>query len=184
MASPPSTVESSIRGNVSEDVKNDIHHVMNGLVFEPTFAWSVGNKLRITDVDRLQSSGEALVNEQPLETATARVICELDVDESMCDSEGVLHTGCVAFLMDFAHDRCTTLTYFLFDDWRTMHVSSTLNISYHDQATAGGQLRIVSSSVTMDEGLGTSKCEIWEAKEGVMIASGSHTKMRPSTSRL
>lgn len=81
MASPPSTVESSIRGNVSEDVKNDIHHVMNGLVFEPTFAWSVGNKLRITDVDRLQSSGEALVNEQPLETATARVICELDVDE-------------------------------------------------------------------------------------------------------
>ncbi|KIO31069.1 hypothetical protein M407DRAFT_141605 [Tulasnella calospora MUT 4182] len=180
MASPPSTVELSIRGNVSDDVKNDIHHVMTGLVFEPTFAWSVGSKLRITDVDRLESSPGALVNGGPLETTTARVICELDVDQSMCDGEGVLHTGCIAFLMDL----CTTLTYFLYDDWRTMHVSSTLNMSCHDQATTGGQLRIVSSSVTMDDGLGTSKCEIWEAKEGVLIASGSHTKMRPSASKL
>ncbi|KAG9045815.1 hypothetical protein FS837_005605 [Tulasnella sp. UAMH 9824] len=128
MASPPSTVESTIRGNVSDDVKNDIHQVMTGLVFEPTFAWSVGSKLRITDVDRLDASQGALVNGGPLETTTARVICELDVD------------GC--------------------------------------------QLRIVSSSVTMDDGLGTSKCEIWEAKEGVLIASGSHTKMRPSASKL
>lgn len=175
MASPPSTVESTIRGNVSDDIKNDIHHVMTGLVFEPTFAWSVGSKLRITDVDRLDASQGALVNGGPLETTTARVICELDVDgceftissgiAASSPSDGFGHSGlsnvrrrrntslrlhsvldglvsdklldslCTIF-DGSAHGRCTTLTYFLYDDWRTMHVSSTLNISYHDQATA------------------------------------------------
>ncbi len=64
----------TIRGNVSEHLKTDIYETMIGLVFEPTFAWDVGSKLQLTDVDELEVSESTTSSGSQRRKTTARVI--------------------------------------------------------------------------------------------------------------
>ncbi|KAI6040428.1 HotDog domain-containing protein [Pisolithus marmoratus] len=112
--------------------------------------------------------------EEP-EKLEARTVFEITVEEDMINQNGALHGGCSA---------CSTMPMALLCLTTTGHpefgVSKSLNISYHAPAMVGDLLRIVSTTLSCGSRVLTSRCEVWDATNHRLVASGVHTKMPAS----
>ncbi|KIO12364.1 hypothetical protein M404DRAFT_674051 [Pisolithus tinctorius Marx 270] len=120
--------------------------------------------------------------EEP-EKLEARTVFEISVGEDMVNLNGALHGGCSALLID----NCSRMPVILLGLATTgrveFGVSKSLNILYHGPAMVGDRLRIVSTTLSYGSRVLTSCCEIWDATNHRLVASGVHTIMLASTTK-
>jgi len=165
----------SIVGNAPDHVKQVTLNTFHGYGVGPKdcFGASVGGKIKIVEVN-LETRG----NRQE-----ASAVCEVTVTADMLNSAGVMHGGCVGYLVDL----CAAVPLVALGVAKKSNgagVTQALNILFHAPASIDACLRITSNSVTLGGRLMTSRCEITDKASGRAIASAFLSKMQPVITKL
>ncbi|KAF8236886.1 hypothetical protein L208DRAFT_1390195 [Tricholoma matsutake] len=169
---------SSISGNVPDYVKqlNSNTYFSYGVGDEDSFGYRVGKAVNFVEVnvDRKHERHDRLVS---------TTVAELLVTKDMLNGAGMLHGGCVAYLVD---NCCSTplVVLGLIQSVNGVGVTQAMNVLFHSPASLGTRLRIISTSIALGGRVMTSRCEIVDKDSGRMIASAFLNKMQPAMSRL
>ncbi|KAI0053807.1 Thioesterase/thiol ester dehydrase-isomerase, partial [Auriscalpium vulgare] len=110
----------------------------------------------------------------------ARVVCELFVEEDMLNISGNMHGGCAAYLVDI----CSTLPIAAYNADGRSGVSQIINMIYHAPAKLGAKLKIISTTIAVGGRTMSARCEIWDATNQRLVASGIQVKMDASPAKL
>ncbi|KAJ3511167.1 hypothetical protein NLJ89_g4255 [Agrocybe chaxingu] len=90
----PDSLLDSITGNVPREIKELPVKWLAVFRNEGTgFAGNISGRVKVTDVSVVPGVDDPLRME-------AKVTTEVEVTEDMCDSQGVLHEGCIIYLID------------------------------------------------------------------------------------
>ncbi|TFK31518.1 HotDog domain-containing protein [Crucibulum laeve] len=169
---------SSIAGNAPDYVKqlNYNTFIAYGVGEEDSFGHKVGRAVKFVEVNvnrKLERQGR-------LEATT---IAELEVTKHMLNGAGMLHGGCVAYLID---NCCSTplVVLGLLQNVNGVGVTQSMNVLFHSPAPLGTCLRIISTSISLGGRVMSSRCEILDSDSGRIIASAFLNKMQPVMSRL
>ncbi|KAI0057111.1 hypothetical protein BV25DRAFT_1812855 [Artomyces pyxidatus] len=172
-----SHVISNIAGNVPDYVKqlNCNTFESYGVGGDDSFGSAVGRAVKFVDVniERRRTSGK-------LEATT---VCEIVVSKGMLNGAGMMHGGCLAYLID----NCASTPLVVLGLMQSVNgvgVTQGLQITYHSPAPLGARLQIVSTSVTLGSRVMTSRCEVTEMNSGRIVASALINKMQPAPSKL
>ncbi|KAG1807495.1 uncharacterized protein BJ212DRAFT_1387027 [Suillus subaureus] len=162
---------SQIQGNVSSYVKQLILNTFMayGAGDEHCFGHSVAKAVKFIDI----SAHESYEKQGRMEATT---VAEVLVSKSMLNGAGMLHGGCVAFLID---NCCSTplVALGLIQNINGVGVTQAMNIMFHSPApayvsmansycysltliTSGSCLRITSTSVAMGSRIMSARCEV------------------------
>ncbi|KAF8165863.1 hypothetical protein B0H34DRAFT_690749 [Crassisporium funariophilum] len=137
------------------------------------FAGSVADRVKVTDVSIVPSVDDPLKIE-------GKVTVEVDVTPDMCDARGVLHEGCIVYLLD----ECSTVAMVVNNAaegrWSPPGVSMTINTLFHAPALAGTKLRIVNSSLASGDQTNAARTQVWDTNNHRLVASGTQLAMPPS----
>jgi len=114
-----------------------------------------------------------------------KIICDVLVVEGMLSpASETLHGGATAWIVLI----CTTIVLAALShhnrDNKPFSVSQGVNIIYHGPAMNGDKLRITSTTISFGGRVQTASCEVWSATRRRLVATGTHAKMQPSTSKL
>ncbi|KAG1743728.1 HotDog domain-containing protein [Suillus paluster] len=166
---------SQIQGNVSTYVKQLILNtfIAYGAGDEHCFGHSVAKAVNFIDI----SAHESHEKQGRMEATT---VAEIVVSKSMLNGAGMLHGGCVAFLID----NTPLVALGLIQNINGVGVTQSMNIMFHSPAPAGSCLRIISTSVAMGARIMSARCEIINNKTGSVVASAYLNKMQPTISKL
>ncbi|KAI6034864.1 hypothetical protein F5J12DRAFT_1843 [Pisolithus orientalis] len=188
---------SLIGGNVSTEVKQAFFDVLCEQIKKVNAEGVKGFEPEIASRTLWKEMSVLKKAEEPGKLE-GRIVYEITVEEDMINGNGALHGGCSALLID----NCSTMPMALLSLVTTGHaefgVSKSLNVLYHAPAMVyvqlpinlpvrthypsfpffrGDRLRIVSTTLSCGSRVLTSRCEIWDATNHRLIASGVHTKM-------
>jgi len=170
---------SKIGGNASFEVKKFIHHTATDEKGSLAgFARGVGDRFVLREISYIEKA------EEP-ERMEGRTVIGITVGSDMVNFLGSMHGGCTAYLIDI----CTSLALTAFEmseggEPGLPSVSQALNIVYHSPAKLGDELRIVNTTIAVGSRAMSARCEIWNETHHRQVASGIHTKMRPSPPKL
>ncbi|EMD37180.1 hypothetical protein CERSUDRAFT_115092 [Gelatoporia subvermispora B] len=166
---------SSISGNAPDYVKQVTLSTLHvyGVGPKGCFGASVGDKIRIVEVN-IEKRGRR---------QESSAVCEVTVTEDMLNSAGVMHGGCVGYLVDL----CAAVPLVALGVAKKSNgagVTQALNILFHAPAAHNSCLRITSNSITLGGRLMTSRCEIVDKDSGRAIASAFLSKMQPVMTKM
>ncbi|KAL1736318.1 HotDog domain-containing protein [Schizophyllum commune] len=164
-----------IRGNAPDYVKQLMCNTFYGYgVGEgDAFGSTVGHSVMFKEISidrRLEKQGR-------FEAVT---VAELLVTKHMLNGAGMLHGGCIAYLID----NTPLVVLGLVSNVNGVGVTQGMNIMFHAPAPVGTRLRIVSTSVSLGGRVMTARCEIVDRDTGRTVASAFINKMQPVSSRL
>ncbi|KAJ6602749.1 HotDog domain-containing protein [Mycena vulgaris] len=169
----------SIAGNAPEYVKalscNTFYAY--GVGCDPAaFGYAVGRATKFVDISIERSMERA----GRLEATT---VAELVVTKHMLNGAGMLHGGCVTYLID---NCCSTplVALGVFQNTNGVGVTQAMNVLFHAPAPLGSHLRIISTSISMGGRVMTSRCEIVDKASGRIVASAFLNKMQPRAAKL
>ncbi|KAJ6617121.1 HotDog domain-containing protein [Mycena sp. CBHHK59/15] len=169
---------SSIAGNAPDYVKQLSCNTFYAYgVGEPeSFGYAVGRATKFVEINIERSMEKA----GRLEATT---VAELAVTKHMLNGAGMLHGGCVTYLID---NCCSTPLVVLgvFQNINGVGVTQAMNVLFHAPASLGSQLRIISTSISMGGRVMTSRCEIVDKCSGRTVASAFLNKMQPQPAKL
>ncbi|KAG6380106.1 HotDog domain-containing protein [Boletus reticuloceps] len=169
---------SQIQGNVSARVKQLILNtfIAYGAGDEQCFGHHVAKAVRFVDISAYDSK-EKHGRMEAITTA------EVVVNKSMLNGAGMLHGGCLAFLID---NCCSTplVALGLIQNINGVGVTQAMNVNFHSPAPAGSRLHIVSTSIAMGGRIMSARCEVINAGTGSVVASAYLSKMQPAISKL
>jgi len=165
---------SQVKGNAPDDVKELVENLLRAFMVDSKhgFADSIGARTKVAEVS-IRPKATAPKREE------ATVVCELEVQQDMVNGGGNMHGGCSAYLIDI----CTSLPLAALVKGNP-GVSQSINMVYHAPATVGTPLRIICTSIAVGGRAMTARGEIWDIKNGRLVASGVHIKMFPSQPKL
>ncbi|RDB28356.1 hypothetical protein Hypma_001508 [Hypsizygus marmoreus] len=169
---------SSISGNAPDYVKqlNSNTYFSYGVGDEDCFGHKVGMAVKFVEVsvDRRQERQGRM---------EATTVAEVQVSKHMLNGAGMLHGGCVAYLID---NCCSTplVVLGLLKNVNGVGVTQAMNVLFHSPAPIGTRLRIISTSISLGGRVMTSRCEIVDKDSGRVIASAFLNKMQPATTKL
>ncbi|KXN89278.1 Acyl-coenzyme A thioesterase 13 [Leucoagaricus sp. SymC.cos] len=166
---------SGIRGNAADFVKqlNLNTYISYGVGNEDTFGYKVGKAVKFVDI----SVGPKHDRNGRLEAST---VAELVVTKDMLNGAGMLHGGCVAYLID----NTPLVVLGLVQRVNGVGVTQSMNILFHSPAPIGTCLRIASTSIALGGRVMSSRCEITDKDTGRVVASAFLNKMQPVGSKL
>ncbi|OAX43764.1 hypothetical protein K503DRAFT_730970 [Rhizopogon vinicolor AM-OR11-026] len=169
---------SQIQGNVSHYVKQLILNtfIAYGAGDEHCFGHSVAKAVKFVDI----SAHESHEKHGRMESTT---VAEIVISKSMLNGAGMLHGGCLAFLID---NCCSTplVALGLIQNINGVGVTQSMNIMFHSPAPPGSCLRIISTSIAMGGRIMSARCEVINKKTGSVVASAYLNKMQPTISKL
>ncbi|TFK71131.1 hypothetical protein BDN72DRAFT_765498 [Pluteus cervinus] len=166
---------SSIRGNAPDYVKqlNSNTYFSYGVGDEDCFGHKVGKSVRFVEVNvdrQLERQGRM----------EATTIAEVVVSKHMLNGAGMLHGGCVAYLID----NTPLVVLGLLQNVNGVGVTQAMNVLFHSPAALGTSLRIISTSISLGGRVMSSRCEIVNKDTGRVIASAFLNKMQPVMTKL
>ncbi|KAG2108519.1 HotDog domain-containing protein [Suillus discolor] len=166
---------SQIQGNVSPYVKQLTLNtfIAYGAGDEHCFGHSVAKAVKFTDINAHESHEKQGRMEA---TTTAEVI----ISKSMLNGAGMLHGGCLAFLID----NTPLVALGLLQNMNGVGVTQSMNIIFHSPGSVGSCLRIISTSIAMGGRIMSARCEVINKKTGSVVASAYLNKMQPAISKL
>ncbi|KAF5325291.1 hypothetical protein D9619_009541 [Psilocybe cf. subviscida] len=164
-----------IGGNAPEYVKqlNYNTFMAYGVGEEESFGFRVGRAVRFTEVNvnrKMERQGR-------LEATT---IAEVEVVKHMLNGAGMLHGGCLAYLID----NTPLVVLGLIQSVNGVGVTQSMTVLFHSPAPRGTCLQIVSTSMSLGGRVMSSRCEILDKHSGRLIASATMSKMQPTASKL
>ncbi|TRM69198.1 HotDog domain-containing protein [Schizophyllum amplum] len=137
------------------------------------FGSAVGHAVRFKEI----SIDRKLEKQGRFEATT---VADLLVTKHMLNGAGMLHGGCIAYLID----NTPLVVLGLVSNVNGVGVTQGMNIMFHAPAPLGTRLRIVSTSVSLGGRVMTARCEIIDRDSGRSVASAFINKMQPVASRL
>ncbi|KAI6025993.1 HotDog domain-containing protein [Pisolithus marmoratus] len=166
---------SQISGNVTPHVKQLILNTFMayGAGDESCFGHAVAKSVKFVDMSVSRC-------EEKHGRMDATTVAEVVVTKSMLNGAGMLHGGCVAFLID----NTPLIALGLVQNVNGVGVTQAMNILFHSPAPNGSCLRIISTSVAMGGRIMSARCEIIEKRTGRIVASAYLNKMQPSMAKL
>ncbi|KAF5364931.1 hypothetical protein D9758_008180 [Tetrapyrgos nigripes] len=166
---------SSVSGNAPDYVKQLNYNTFfsYGVGVEDSFGYEVGKQVKFVDV----SVDRKLERQGRLEATT---VAEVTVTKHMLNGAGMLHGGCVAYLID----NTPLVVLGLVQNVNGVGVTQAMNVLFHSPAPLGTVLSITSTSVSLGGRVMTSRCEILDKNSGRAIASAFLNKMQPNMSKL
>ncbi|KAG0708099.1 HotDog domain-containing protein [Suillus ampliporus] len=166
---------SQIQGNVSPYVKQLILNtfIAYGAGDEHCFGHSVAKAVKFVDISVYGSHEK----QSRMEATT---VAEIVVSKSMLNGAGMLHGGCLAFLID----NTPLVALGLVRNINGVGVTQSMNIMFHSPAPAGSCLRITSTSVAMGARIMSARCEVVNETTGSVVASAYLNKMQPKIPKL
>ncbi|TDL13815.1 hypothetical protein BD410DRAFT_734824 [Rickenella mellea] len=168
----PDDVVRAIKGNITDDAKRLNAKVLSWFIGkDAVYSNTIGKRIRITEINVVSSKHSG--------KHEAEAICELRVEDDMVNTYGTLHGGCTAYVVDI----CSSIPLIALGIEHGVDgsgMSQSINIMYHASATSGTALRIVSTTMVMKGRVGVSRCELWDKEKKRLVASGIHSKFRPS----
>ncbi|KAF9444299.1 hypothetical protein P691DRAFT_736695 [Macrolepiota fuliginosa MF-IS2] len=169
---------SSITGNAADYIKqlNLNTYISYGVGTEDTFGYKVGKAVKFVDIS-------VDCKEERKGRLEATTVAELIVTKDMLNGAGMLHGGCVAYLVD---NCCSTplVVMGLVQKVNGVGVTQSMNVLFHAPAPIGTCLRITSTSIALGGRVMTSRCEVTDKDTGRIIASAFLNKMQPAISKL
>ncbi|KIK68439.1 hypothetical protein GYMLUDRAFT_68332 [Collybiopsis luxurians FD-317 M1] len=167
---------SSVRGNAPDYVKQlnyNTYYSYGVGDSDDTFGYKAGKAVKFVDVNIIERHGR-------LEATT---IAEVVVNKHMLNGAGMLHGGCIAYLID---NCCGTplVVLGLVKGVNGVGVTQNMNVTFHSPAPSGTCLRIESTSVSLGGRVMTSRCEVVDKHSGRPIASAFLSKMQPNNTKL
>ncbi|KZT06487.1 uncharacterized protein LAESUDRAFT_653521 [Laetiporus sulphureus 93-53] len=108
-----------------------------------------------------------------------RVVFELTVNNDMLNAFDMMHGGCIAFLVDVCSSVALSLLGIV-TNGNVAYVSQALNTTYFAGAPLGAKLQIISTTTSVGSRIAIAETEIWDMTDRRLVASGIHTKMKPS----
>ncbi|KAF9269542.1 hypothetical protein L218DRAFT_915747 [Marasmius fiardii PR-910] len=175
---PDSGDISTIQGNAPDYVKqlNNNTYFSYGVGDEHCFGYQVGKDVKFVDINidrKLERQGRM----------EATTVAEVTVNKYMLNGAGMLHGGCIAYLID---NCCSTplIVLGLVQNVNGVGVTQSMNVQFHAPASIGTRLSIISTSVSLGGRVMTSRCEILDKKSGRVIASAFLNKMQPNIPKL
>ncbi|KAF9495230.1 hypothetical protein BDN71DRAFT_896753 [Pleurotus eryngii] len=133
------------------------------------FGYAVGRRVRLVDIRVYpsHSSTQSLNGgdggmggiERGIERLEASTTAEIQVTRGMLNGAGMLHGGCVAYLVD---NCCSTplVVLGLMQGRNGVGVTQAMNVLFHSPAAVGTTLRIVSTSISLGGRVMSSRCEM------------------------
>ncbi|TFK21009.1 hypothetical protein FA15DRAFT_99222 [Coprinopsis marcescibilis] len=169
---------SSIAGNAPDYVKQLIYntYIGYGVGDEDCFGYKVGRSVKFVEVSVRRKHDR----HSRLEATT---IAELEVTKHMLNGAGMLHGGCLAYIVD---NCCSTplVVLGLVQKINGVGVTQSMNVLFHSPAPPGTVLKIVSTSVSLGGRVMSSRCEVIDKESGRIIASAFLNKMQPGLAKL
>ncbi|KAI0731844.1 hypothetical protein C8Q72DRAFT_775563 [Fomitopsis betulina] len=183
----PNNDPASIQGNVSTGQKR-----LSGNVF----AWHIANfpgsrvfghdvfkDLRLTAIYvRKMNTGditeplEDIVSQEAVHGQSLRgqTICELKITEEMLNVHRTFAGGCSAHLVDIG-TFSSLLILSVVTGMDYTGLSTALNITFHNPAALGTQLKMVSSSISNSGRIMAARAEIYDKTTSQLLVSAVHT---------
>ncbi|KAL5514854.1 hypothetical protein ACEPAG_2170 [Sanghuangporus baumii] len=128
--------------------------------------------------ESIEPNGRSASSGSASATATVIAVAELTVDKTMVNGNGMMHGGCIAYLID----NCGSVPLVVLGVVKGRNgvgVTQALNILFHAPAPLGSRLEIVSTSLALGGRSMTSRCEIFNKTTGRLVASAFINKMEP-----
>ncbi|KAJ7156310.1 HotDog domain-containing protein [Mycena filopes] len=141
-----------------------------------TFGYAVGRAVRFVEmrVEYPEERGGRM---------EAVVVQEVSVAKHMLNGAGMLHGGCVTYLID--NCASTPLVVLgLLNGTNGVGVTQGMNVLFHAPVGLGSTLRISSSSISMGSRVMAARCELTDKSTGRVVASAFLNKMQPVPAKL
>ncbi|KAF8901424.1 HotDog domain-containing protein [Mucidula mucida] len=166
---------SSTAGNAPDYVKQLNYNTFfsYGVGDAECFGYKAGKDVKFVDV----TVDRSLEHHGRMEATT---IAEVVVNRGMLNGAGMLHGGCIAYLID----NTPLVVLGLMQGANGVGVTQGLNVQFHSPASLGARIRIISTSVSFGGRVMTSRCEVINKDSGRIIASALLNKMQPAMSKL
>jgi len=160
-----------IRGNVPDIVKKQCLNTFAayGVGDDDCFASNVGKKVWFSRLD-VQEKGKG---------REAITVAEVVVDKSMSNGNGMLHGGCMTYIID---NCCSTplVILGLVLKRNGVGVTQSMNVLFHSPASIGMHLQITSTALSLGKQTMTARCEVTDKHTDRLVASAFLSKMQPS----
>jgi len=160
-----------VRGNAPDIVKRQCLNTFAayGVGDDDCFASNVGKKVWFTTLD-VQAKGKG---------KEATTVAEVIVDKSMANGNGMLHGGCMTYIID---NCCSTplVVLGLIIKRNGVGVTQSMNVLFHSPASIGMHLQITSTALSLGKQTMTARCEVTDKQTGRLVASAFLSKMQPS----
>ncbi|EGO01006.1 hypothetical protein SERLA73DRAFT_51712 [Serpula lacrymans var. lacrymans S7.3] len=166
---------SQIKGNVSPYVKQLILNtfVAYGAGDEQCFGHTVAKSVKFIDISVEENSDKKGRME-------ATTVAEVIVTKSMLNGAGMLHGGCIAFLID----NTPLIALGLIQNVNGVGVTQAMNVLFHSPAPLGTCLHIISTSIALGGRIMSARCEVVNKDSGRIVASAYLNKMQPVITKL
>ncbi|KAL4247778.1 thioesterase PaaI family protein [Abortiporus biennis] len=166
---------SKIGGNASDEIKQLVSNVLGayGVGDSDAFAYDAGRTIKIVEVN-VEKNGNK---------SEATVLAEVEVSRCHLNGAGVMHGGCLCFMID----NCASMPLIalgLLEKRNGVGVSQSLNVLFHSPATPGSSIVIESSAIVLGGRVMSARCEVYHKTTRKPIASALLSKMQPAPSRL
>ncbi|KAJ7016556.1 HotDog domain-containing protein [Mycena alexandri] len=165
---------SSITGNVPSYIKQlmcNTFYAYGVGSHDDSFGYAVGRAVRFVEM-RVEYPEE---RGGRMEAVTVQ---EVGVTKHMLNGAGMLHGGCVTYLIDNCAS-CPLVVLGLLTGTNGVGVTQGMNVLFHAPAGVGCTLRITSSSISMGSRIMAARCEITDKSTGRVVASAFLNKMQP-----
>ncbi|KAK7059928.1 4HBT domain-containing protein [Favolaschia claudopus] len=170
----PSIDVTTISGNVPDYAKQlvcNVFHAYGVGSSDQQFGYALGRATRFVDMSVEHSSERA----GRMEGTT---VAEVAVTKHMLNGAGMLHGGCVTYLIDNCASTPLVLLGIM-SGQNGVGVTQGMNVLFHAPAPIGTVLRIISSSISMGSRVMSARCEIVDKASGRVVASAFLNKMQP-----
>ncbi|KAJ6473896.1 HotDog domain-containing protein [Mycena sanguinolenta] len=166
----------AIAGSVPDYAKQLVCNVFYsyGVGEKENFGHAVGRATRFVEM-RVE---EKALSDGPKGRMEAVTVAEVRVTKQMLNGAGMLHGGCVTYLVDICGSGPLVLLGVL-NKTNGVGVTQGLNVLFHAPAPVGAILRITCSSISMGGRVMSARCEIKDKASGHPVASAFLTKMQP-----
>ncbi|KAJ7301204.1 HotDog domain-containing protein [Mycena albidolilacea] len=171
-------------GNVSDYAKQLVCNVFSayGVGARDQFGYAVGRAVKWVEMSvEVERGGDVDVARTP-RRMEAVTIAELTVTKHMLNGAGMLHGGCVTYLIDNCASTPLVLLGVL-SGTNGVGVTQGMNVLFHAPAPVGSLLRITSSSIAMGSRIMSARCEITDATTARVVASAFLNKMQPQPAK-
>ncbi|KAJ7200877.1 HotDog domain-containing protein [Mycena pura] len=163
----------SIAGSAPDYVKQLVCNTFYAYGVGPAdvFGHAVGRATRFVDMSIQPSLGRA----GRMEAVT---VAEVAITNHMLNGAGMLHGGCVTYLIDICAS-APLVALGLLKGTNGVGVTQGMNVLFHAPVPVGSILRITSSSISMGARVMAARCEIVDKATGRVVASAFLNKMQP-----
>ncbi|KAF7296204.1 hypothetical protein HMN09_01089100 [Mycena chlorophos] len=178
----PADYLSAITGNAPSDVKAmavkwlNVYHAPG----PRCFAGESTKRTVVREVSLVEEENTRGVGRRT--TKKLVLVSEIDITDELLDSQDNLSTSFVFAIIDECVSSAVATLDFAQGGHGMSGVSLSINTTWHNTVTLGARLRFVSTTMGVDGGIASCRCEVWDDTRHRLVATGVFSGMIASAS--